>query len=720
MLVTSSFLLLPFRIERRKGEVGGKGAECRNARSTDANISVSVLLDFGNTEYEWADLNLTNLADLNNSAFNATVEACHDLELEFDYSTYDYGVFVNAIGGVANAEDWSESWSLYEWNDTEGIWGSSPVGCDQLILSTGDAICWLYDNWGDAPPVPTPLYRDPVLTKNEVLIDFGNGTYRWEDVILPVHGNVSAFDATVKACGEMGFELDHSELSYGIFINAIGGLENEADWSESWSLYSWNATDETWDSASVGCDSLLLSTGDRIAWLYDNWGDAPPVPTPLVPEPALTVCEILFDFGNGSYLWEDVVMEEGSTGQDAFEKAAEELDLTLNVTKYYLGSFISGVGGINGEGDWFWSVLVLEDDSWVYSDIGAGDIELANHSALALYYTVWGSPFPPAKPGDMTPDAAAFEPGLTDHGANYTGNLTYRILLTLNSSYNPPGTVTVHVGNTTVEMVRDPANISMYSINVGVEGNFTYYFSTSLGAHGDSTAPTESAPAAVNVWRHRKEAGELEPEDDPTGSENEVRTEVSPGEQEVVQINNTNGQGSTRITVMGNGTLVVKAMDWEEAGKRAGEMGDDFSHLDFFLEITLDELECMDIEIPYDEAKLPEDVNIDSLGLYFWNASDGRWERVPDTNVDRIRNMVLANVTHLTIFAPLAMKNELAGGDEKEGSNLNLIMIILVIGILVVVFISILVWSKRRGGNHGIDADDEVNDDKGYDEELND
>ena len=586
------------------------------------------------------------------------------------------------------------------------------MGCDQSILSNGDTIAWLYDNWGDVPPVPSPLDREPLLSKNHVLIDFGNGTYRWEDVLLAVDGNVSAFNATVKACGEIGLELDHSASEYGIFINAIGGVANAADWSESWSLYGWNATSESWEIASVGCDSLLLSPGDQVAWLYDNWGDVPPAPTPLKPRPALLACDVLIDFGNGTYLWEDVIMEVGSVGLDAFEQASKELGITLDVTEYDFGPFISGVDGIEGKGDWFWSVLVLDNGSWKSSEVGAGDIVLANHSALALYYTVWGFPLPLATPDDMTPNAAGFLPKLTDHSARYTGNLTYLINLTLLSSYNLPRAVAVHIGNSTVNMTRDPNNIHLFSALVTVEGNFSFHFTTSLGAHEDSTAPTVSAPTAVDVWKDRKEAGELEPKDTSPDNGKEVRTGVISGEAAVVHIDNTNGQGRTKITVMGNGTLVVKAMDWEEARGRTGEIGTDLDHLDLFLDITLNELECMDIEIPFDETKLPGGVDAGSLALYFWNTSSGKWEKVDGSCVDG--NIVRAKVTHLTIFAPMAIKSVEPGGDEDgTESNVTIIIIIVVMISLVILFVSIVILRRRRKGQNETDPDNVEENDEG-------
>ncbi|MDI6855391.1 MAG: hypothetical protein QMD21_01210 [Candidatus Thermoplasmatota archaeon] len=40
--------------------------------------------------------------------------------------------------------------------------------------------------------------------------------------------------------------------------------------------------------------------------------------------------------------------------------------------------------------------------------------------------------------------------------------------------------------------------------------------------------------------------------------------------------------------------------------------------------------------------------------MYYWTGSE--WKKCNNTNVDTERNVVWANVTHLTIFAPMAEK----------------------------------------------------------------
>ncbi len=713
------YVMPPLGPENMKTSIDAKavGTDADNATS---NVTADVLLYFGENAYHWQRVNLTMG---NRSAFNATQVACLMLQFELNYSRSEWGVFINGINEVYNAADWSESWSLFIWNDTSGKWEPSLVGADQYIFSQNGSMAWMYDNWGDSPPVPTPLEPEPELIKNHVLIDFGNTSYAWEDVIIPTGS--SAFNATVLACSELGFGLDHTESQYGIFMNGINDVVNAPDWSESWSLFYWNRTASGWELSPVGCDQYIMENHASIAWMYDRWGDSPPVPTPLAANPTLVKTDILIDFGNGTYHWEDVVLErtgvateqvvgsradvtQGSTATrknvtalDAFEKAASELSMEFDVTETSTGNFISGVGGLNGDEPWFWAVLEFVNGSWRYADAGSDDLLLRQGIALGLYYTVQGYPLPVETPSEPHPDADEFRPRFTNHSLEYKGNYTYIVNLTVRSDYNLPGELSFNIGNESFPLTQHPSDRRWWTAEVKVDENFTYHFNSSMGVASTTVTATESSPGTRNLWRDRKEAGELETEETENETGTEVEVEVTPGKQEVVHVENPNGAGKVKISVMGNGTLVIKAMDWNDAEDQVGAISTGFDHLDLFLKITLDELECMDVEIPYNSAMLPENAEEGSLSLYFWNTTSGKWEKVPDSSVDLDGRIILANVTHLTIFAPLAMDKDLGSTEESGTTNLNLIIVVIVIIAVVMMFAGIFIWKKRRPGDEG-------------------
>ena len=558
----------------------------KDGQATRGNLSINVLIDFGNTEYYWSDLNIS--AD-NNSALNATEKACDILEFDFNYSTSDYGAFVNGINEILNADDWSESWLLYYWNKTLDIWSLSPVGAGQFLMDDGASIAWIYDRWGDSPPVATPSNKDPVLIKSDILIDFGNGTYQWEDVILE-----------------------------GV----------------------WAATGQTQQT--------------------DNESDA----------------------------------KGRVVALSAFEKAVSELGLGLNVVDSTYGPYISGVDGIEGEGKWFWAVLEFANGSWRYAELGAGELSMKEDMALALYYTVWGYPLPVANPKNPFPAPERFQPKLTERAVEYMGNYTYEINLTVETEYNYPTEISFRIGDQSYPLTQDPTDGTWWITEVYVRNNFTYHFNSTMGASSVSTAANLSSPGTRNLWLDRKNAGEF--------SGNRVLFEVTSGTQETFYLENSYGSGLAKITVMGNGTLVARSMDWGEANGKTGAVGGDLEHLGFFMEITLNELECMDVEIPYDDALLPEGVDEEKLALYFWNVSSGEWERVDSTDVEKEKNLVWANVTHLTIFAPLAMVKGLGGEDAEDGgADLNIIILIIVVITLVVLFSVLLIWKKIKTTDDG-------------------
>ncbi|MEW6070391.1 MAG: hypothetical protein AB1485_07225 [Candidatus Thermoplasmatota archaeon] len=100
------------------------------------------------------------------------------------------------------------------------------------------------------------------------------------------------------------------------------------------------------------------------------------------------------------------------------------------------------------------------------------------------------------------------------------------------------------------------------------------------------------------------------------------------------------------------------------------------------------------IEVPYDDALLPKDVKEGNLRLYYWNETSSKWEscaKIGRTSVDPDRNIVWANVTHLTILAPMAEKVA-----EVAPVNWLLYIGIPVIIVIVAVSFAIVARTKRK------------------------
>jgi len=170
------------------------------------------------------------------------------------------------------------------------------------------------------------------------------------------------------------------------------------------------------------------------------------------------------------------------------------------------------------------------------------------------------------------------------------------------------------------------------------------------------------------------------------------------------------GNMMVKLEVMGNGTLRVRMSRTEDMSSAVGEVPPELIDLGVFLEITLEELDCLMIEMPYKDSDIPEGGKAEDLRLYFWNESSGSWEMCESTYVDTENHTIYANVTHLTIFAPMAstgVDDGSGGGGSKDYTTLAIIVGVIIVLIILVIF----VYVKRRK----IASED---DDEEYDEDM--
>ena len=74
------------------------------------------------------------------------------------------------------------------------------------------------------------------------------------------------------------------------------------------------------------------------------------------------------------------------------------------------------------------------------------------------------------------------------------------------------------------------------------------------------------------------------------------------------------------------------------------------------INITFDELIWLNITIKYTD--LPDNIIANNLKIYYWDTDNSKWVVAENTGVDTQNNLIWANVTHLTVFAPLADSEE--------------------------------------------------------------
>lgn len=231
--------------------------------SQQTKFSVDVLLDYGNGTKRWYTCILSKPG--NDTVYNATQIAATTLNVTW----YGNAVMVNAIDGVWNSDPYY--WIWWYWNFTESKWAIGPVACNQYALNDGDIVAWYYENCSVWPPAsPT----NPPVTRVDVLLDYGNGTVKWNENV-DVIGVASVFKATKTVAS-----LNYSLWGDDIFVDAVNGIWNNYTSNYFWLYWYWNFTSMSWNLGPVACNKYFLNDGDIVAWYYETspWG--PPSATP--------------------------------------------------------------------------------------------------------------------------------------------------------------------------------------------------------------------------------------------------------------------------------------------------------------------------------------------------------------------------------------------------------------------------------------------------------
>ncbi|MEE9116493.1 MAG: PQQ-binding-like beta-propeller repeat protein, partial [Thermoplasmata archaeon] len=118
---------------------------------------------------------------------------------------------------------------------------------------------------------------------------------------------------------------------------------------------------------------------------------------------------LLIDMGNGEYYWADMEIGENGTAINLTERAAEMLDLNIDVDWSEWGAFVNSIGDVECPVDGFWQFLEWdkEKETWVMSSVGASDMLLEDQDIIAFYcdpdYMDTSSPLPIPSPDHRYP-----------------------------------------------------------------------------------------------------------------------------------------------------------------------------------------------------------------------------------------------------------------------------------------------------------------------------
>jgi hypothetical protein len=118
-------------------------------------------------------------------------------------------------------------------------------------------------------------------------------------------------------------------------------------------------------------------------------------------------------------------------------------------------------------------------------------------------------------------------------------------------------------------------------------------------------------------------------------------------------------------------------------------------YIDITADRALETDEWVYISVEYTDENLPADADEETLAMYYWDTESSSWIKCTQTDVDPEANVVWANVTHLTIFAPMAQKKVVE--EEREvPPEFPTIMVIIALIIVVVIIIGILGYLRWR------------------------
>ena len=102
---------------------------------------------------------------------------------------------------------------------------------------------------------PTTKIVEPAKQQVTLVLDFGQGAKRESKIAAG-----TAFEALKLTTDQNNLELKTKQYDFGIFVEAIGGVENSRE--RAW-IYFVNGK-----AGEVSSDKYLLKTGDLVEWKY--------------------------------------------------------------------------------------------------------------------------------------------------------------------------------------------------------------------------------------------------------------------------------------------------------------------------------------------------------------------------------------------------------------------------------------------------------------------
>ncbi len=124
------------------------------------------------------------------------------------------------------------------------------------------------------------------------------------------------------------------------------------------------------------------------------------------------------------------------------------------------------------------------------------------------------------------------------------------------------------------------------------------------------------------------------------------------------------------------------------------------------------------INITVTYVTVPDGIDESKLRMFYYDEIKLEWVKIANSGVDTANKLIWANLTHLTIFAPLDTTPVPGDGgdDDDEESSMMMIMVIVVVLVVVMLLLIMLLRPKQKGGEEMGSMDDGSSD--GEDDDM--
>lgn len=215
--------------------------------------------------------------------------------------------------------------SLYAWDDTLGVFeayiGSATYIVDDVVVTTTDSgfvytaetsgeltILAEADGYTRSEPISLSVAEKLLPISIDLRIEGPTTTLVNTNITLPVScdivdssGATTTFESHIAICALQSAQHEDyidsfavTDWGFGFALDSIHGVDNAADWSETWILRVNNAL------SNVGIDQVVLSENDDLLFTYGPWDM-----DPLLVEVNTTTVAVGDNITITPYAWND-------------------------------------------------------------------------------------------------------------------------------------------------------------------------------------------------------------------------------------------------------------------------------------------------------------------------------------------------------------------------------------------------------------------------------